>query len=119
MQARFEPFGVELPDDDDVARIAAEHLARTRERATSGRSVAGDAFGTYKAGPRKGAPITLRQTGDLLDGLTVTREPHRAHLTPTARHAPFVLERFPLLLQIDPDQAAAAFAEAFDRKQRS
>lgn len=73
-----------------LSRITAEMLAQIG----AGDGGAGS-LGAYKAGPRAGAPITLRRTGRLLASIRERLNGRSGTVRPSVRHALFVARRFP------------------------
>lgn len=111
-------FGIRLLDPDDMAHIADEHRRAIVTAARQGQTTGGARLGVYKTGPRKGAPITLRETGALLDGLEVQRTQTGATLESTAAHSRHVFRRFDAVLTIDVEETKAVIQRRFRDKRQ-
>lgn len=117
MKADRPRFDVRLLDADDLVEIAEAHRDRIVAAAAKGKSIDGQALGTYKAGPDAGRPITLKRTGNLLGGMKATRGQDAAHLDADVPYARHVFERFDVM-QIDEAATTRAVERRFEQKQR-
>lgn len=117
MKSTHRRFDVQLLDEDDLLAVARDHEQRIVDGMKAGRTITGEAIGQYKAGPRKGRPITLRDTGRLQAGIKARRAIGGARVDSEATYSRHVFERFPEVMQIDPDSTTDALERAFDAKQ--
>lgn len=121
MKADYQGFGVRLLDEDDLLEVARDHRRRIVEGLQAGRTLTGQPLGQYKAGPRKGQPITLRSEGSgggaLQRGIRASRSQDGAQVESEASYSGHVFERFPEVMQIDADATTDALEQAFDAKQ--
>ena len=68
------------PDVDDMFYAGDQQRERIRNRTEQGVGVDGQVFAPYAPRTKKGPPVNLRETGNMLDSIVVDSDDSMAHL---------------------------------------